>query len=186
MPNLSTIEGQAMLDRYLEGIEVVLLDNVSTLFQGGPENEAESWILAQDFLLRLRQRGLFALYVHHAGRNGLPRGHSKREDVLDTIIELRHPDDYSPTEGVRFEVHYKKARGAFGQNVSAFETNLTTDPETHLPKWVIRSVEDALYERVIELTLDGVSQADIARDIRRDKSRVCRMVKRAKTEGRIP
>ena len=48
----------------------------------------------QAWLLRLRRQGVAVLLVHHAGRSGNPRGTSKREDVLDTVIQLKHPEDY--------------------------------------------------------------------------------------------
>ena len=38
----------------------------------------------QQWLLRLRRRGVSVLVVHHAGKNGDQRGISKREDLLDT------------------------------------------------------------------------------------------------------
>jgi hypothetical protein len=41
---------------------------------------------------------------------GRQRGTSRREDALDTVIALRRPDDYSPEQGARFEVHFEKLR----------------------------------------------------------------------------
>ena len=54
------------------------------------------------------------LSVHHANKNGMQRGTSKREDVLDTVIVLKRPADYTPEHGARFEVHFEKSRGFFG------------------------------------------------------------------------
>jgi hypothetical protein len=64
----------------------------------------------QNWLLRLRRKGVAVLLVHHAGVNGRQRETSRREDALDTVIALRRPADYSPEEGARFEVHIEKAR----------------------------------------------------------------------------
>ena len=44
---------------------------------------------------------------------------SKREDILDTVLSLKRPDDYEPTEGARFEVHFEKCRGIYGEEASA-------------------------------------------------------------------
>jgi hypothetical protein len=60
----------------------------------GRENEAESWLPVQQWALSLRRRGISVLLDHHAGRNGEQRETSKREDVLDTMLTLRHPADY--------------------------------------------------------------------------------------------
>jgi putative DNA primase/helicase len=187
MPNLATPEGQAKLERYVENLKIdaVVLDNVSTLFVGGIENEAESWDLAQQFLLRLRQRGLMVAYMHHAGRSGNPRGTSKREDVLDTILDIRQPKDYSPTQGARFEVHYTKARGCYGVDVSPFEAWLHDDTLSGTWRWSVRSVEDATRERVLDLHREGMTVTEIAKEIGRDKSRVSRHLTHARKEGRI-
>lgn len=50
----------------------------------------------QNWLLRLRRRGVAVLLVHHADVNGRQRGTSRREDALDTVIALGRPADYSP------------------------------------------------------------------------------------------
>ncbi len=71
-----------------------------------------------------RRRGVSVLIVHHAGKGGEQRGTSRREDVLDTSISLRRPNDYVPTEGARFEVHFEKARGIHEDRAKPFEAKL--------------------------------------------------------------
>ena len=61
----------------------------------------------QNWLLKLRRQGIAVLLIHHAGTNGRQRRTSRREDALDTVIALRRPDDYSPEQGARFEVHFE-------------------------------------------------------------------------------
>ncbi len=183
MPNLSDPKGQEKLETHLDGIAVVILDNVSTLFHGGIENEAESWECAQEFLLRLRQRGIMAAYVHHAGRSGNPRGTSKREDILDTILELKHPKDYSPTQGARFELHYAKSRGAYGADVSPIEATLHQDPTGWT--WTVRSIEDATFEKVVSLISDGLSQKEIGQEVGKSKGYISKLASRARREGRV-
>ncbi len=41
----------------------------------------------------------------------MQRGTSRREDVLDTVIQLKRPKDYEPEDGGRFEVHFTKHCG---------------------------------------------------------------------------
>jgi hypothetical protein len=63
--------------------------------------------------------------VHHAGANGRQRGTSRREDALDTVIALRRPEDYSPEQGARFEVHFEKLRNRVeGDGALPFEAKL--------------------------------------------------------------
>lgn len=40
------------------------------------------------------RKGLSVLILEHAGRNGEARGTSKRQDVLDTVIQLKRGEDY--------------------------------------------------------------------------------------------
>src|SRR5262249_59995012 len=64
-------------------------DNVSTLTSGGKENEAESWLPIQQWVLSLRRRGISVLVIHHAGRNGEQRGRSEEHtSELQSLTNL--------------------------------------------------------------------------------------------------
>ncbi len=89
--NLATPEGQEGIERVLNGADLVILDNLSTLFPNGSESASDGWVPMQNWLLKLRRRGVAVLFVHHTGTNGRQRGTSRREDVLDTVIALRRP-----------------------------------------------------------------------------------------------
>ena len=122
--NFASAKVQAELEPLLEGVGLLVLDNLSSLTTVIRDNDAESWNPIQEWLLRLRRRGVSVLIVHHAGKGGQQRGTSHREDVLDTSISLRRPSDYLPTEGARFEVHFEKSRGIHGESVRPFEVKL--------------------------------------------------------------
>jgi putative DNA primase/helicase len=133
---------------------LLILDNLSSLTAVARDNEAESWSPIQEWLLKLRRRGIAVLIVHHAGKGGQQRGTSRREDVLDTCISLRRPADYSPAEGARFEVHYEKHRGFYGADAEPFEAKL----EVHDDKavWTTRKLEDLNRARVEGLVAAGL------------------------------
>ena len=42
MPDLSTVGGQMMLEPFLKGVDMVVLDNIATLCRTGKENESQS------------------------------------------------------------------------------------------------------------------------------------------------
>jgi putative DNA primase/helicase len=107
---LGTEEGQQSLEPLLEDIDLLILDNLSTLCTTGSESAGDAWVPMQNWLLKMRRRGVSALLVHRAGTNGRQRGTSRREDCLDTVIGLRRPDDYSSEHGARFEIHFEKLR----------------------------------------------------------------------------
>jgi hypothetical protein len=60
------------------------------------ENEGESWVPMATWALARRREGRSVVFVHHAGKSGQQRGSSRREDLLDTVICLKHPSDYMP------------------------------------------------------------------------------------------
>jgi len=183
IPDLATTEGQNILEDHVAGADVIILDNLSTLCRGGKENEGESWLPVQEWALGLRKRGKTVLFIHHTGKNGLQRGTSRREDVLDTVITLKRPNDYDSSQGARVEVHYEKARGVFGDDAEPFEAWLKT--ENGQSRWEMVDLKDADLERVIELAKDGIKQREIADELGTSKSRVNRLLKKAKEMGRL-
>ena len=98
-PDVAGDEGRAAVEAHLDGVDLVIVDNLSTLCRVTRENEGDSWVPVQEWILDLRRRGMSALLVHHAGKGGSQRGTSRREDVLDTVINLKRPEDYTPEEG---------------------------------------------------------------------------------------
>lgn len=185
--SLATAEGQAQVEACLDGIDLLILDNLSTLFRGsGPENDAESWEPAQDWLLRLRHQGLTVLLVHHEGKTGRQRGTSKREDVLSQVIQLRHPANYSPAEGCRFEVHFTKARGVYGEAATPFEAQFRTD-DRHRAAWSWCPLASDRKERILDLVRRGiVTQRALAAELGVSLSSVNRTIRELRTEGRWP
>lgn len=176
--NLSQTESQERLEAILGPTELLILDNRSTLTSGGRENEAESWDTMQSWQLRLRRRGVSVLLIEHEGRGGNPRGTSKREDVLDTLITLKHPEDYTIEDGARFEVHLGKARGVFGEAAKPFEAKLEVRNGEAL--WTVKDLQDVEADLVMKMTRDGESVRDIATAIGLSKSKVNRIQTRLK------
>jgi putative DNA primase/helicase len=180
--NLGSSVVQAELDPWLDGVELLILDNLSSLTAGLRENDSDAWSPIQEWLLRLRRRGISVLIVHHAGKRGEQRGTSRREDVLDTSLSLRRPSDYTPAQGARFEVHIEKARGLHGEDAKPFEAGL--DLRAGKTAWSIKDVEDATRLRVAALLAAGMSVREIAEEIGIAKSVVHRMKQKIEREAK--
>ena len=184
MPDLSSGEGQKALEPYLEDVDLIIVDNISTLCRSGAENKADDWGDVQAWALRQRAQGRSILFIHHAGKGGAQRGTSKREDVLDTVISLKHPMDYEPNEGAKFEIHFEKSRGIFGDDVDSMLAHLK--PSHDGPQcWSISTLEESTYDKVISLANEGLSQREITEELGINKSNVSRHFRRAKADGRI-
>ena len=176
--NLANASDQRLVEDGLGDAEVLFLDNRSTLVYGGRENDAESWDKMQQWFIRLRRAGKTVVLFDHASRGGSSRGTSKREDVLDTVIHLKRPDDYEEEEGARFEVHLEKARGVFGPEAQSFEAKLETKDGADF--WVVKSMEDLNEARVEEATKNGRTVREIAAELGIGKSTVSRIQARVR------
>jgi putative DNA primase/helicase len=159
--SLGTDEGQDLLDPLLKDVDLLILDNLSTLVTTGSENASDGWVAMQNWLLRLRRQGVAVLLIHHAGTNGRQRGTSRREDALDTVIALRRPDDYSPEQGARFEIHLEKARNRVDGNAAVpFEARIETANEGI--RWISADLMPPKLKQAAILFSDGHSVRRVA------------------------
>jgi AAA domain len=183
MPDLATVGGQDTIEDACQESELIIIDNLSCLCRTGKENEAESWLGIGEWAMRMRSAGKCVIFVHHAGKDGNQRGTSKREDILDTVIDLKRPSDYDPREGARFVVEFTKARHLVGNQGQSFEAKLDSIDGDQM--WTTRPIEESNYEQVIELHGLGLSVSDMAQELCINKSNVSRALKKAREEGRI-
>ena len=180
MPNLARTDSQREIASLIKDYEIIVVDNLACLARHGRENDSESWLPVQSWLLELRRMGKTVILVHHAGKGGAQRGTSSREDILDTVISLRKPSDYQPSEGARVEVHLDKSRGVFGEGANPFELTLRTDHEG--AHWLVRSIDDVDLDRVMSLKAEGLSIRDIAQETGLTKSKVHRLIRKGGAE----
>ena len=162
VPDLGTETGQRALDPLLDGIDLLIIDNISTLCWAGSDNSAASWTSMQEWILRLRRRGIAVLLVHHSGKSGEQRGTSRREDVLDTVIGLRRPEDYQPQQGARFEVHVEKSRAHFGDAGRPIEASLVSTPDGSGLTWLACDLKPSHLDQAAALFRDGVTVRAVA------------------------
>ncbi len=185
MPDLATREGQDVINGVIGDAEVIIVDNLSCLVRGGGrENEAESWLAVGEWASAMRVRGRSVVFIHHSGKNGAQRGTSKREDMLDCVICLKRPCDYTAIDGAVFELHYEKARNLFGADTDPFEAKLTAN-EKGLQAWTMRKVSATNFDKVVALAKEGLTQPEISMELGINRSNVSRAVRKAIEEGKI-
>ena len=184
LPDLSTVEGQAMIDDLIEpDTALIVIDNLSAWCRAGRENEAESWQPIATWILALRRRGLAVLMIHHAGKGGQQRGTSKREDLLDVVIGLSRPKDYDPRQGARFVLEFSKARNLTGDAAASLELELGGTEDRAV--WLCRTVEASTFDRVAALASEGLSPNEIATELDINKSTVSRHLRKARDMGLV-
>ena len=131
-----------------ENIKFVILDNLSSLTKID-ELDGNAWLIIQEWLMELRKQGIAVLLVHHSGKRGGQRGISKREDILDTVINLEVatankkkitkteeaeenysdiPDEYV-IYGGRCRLKFEKNRNLSSKDISNFNIDLVDTPD---------------------------------------------------------
>jgi hypothetical protein len=180
-PDLGYLEGQLALMKNWGDPELVVFDNLSSL-AGFRRGNPDCWNDLQRFLLIQRQYNRAMLLVHHANKKGLQRGTNRREDILDLVMALKRPTDYQPQDGARFEIHFEKARGLFGDAVEPIEARLETD-NVGVARWNWRPVDVGDLERVAALLKEGLNPNQVAKELGISKSRSYRLRKRAVAMG---
>jgi KaiC/GvpD/RAD55 family RecA-like ATPase len=114
---------QFFLERIAAGeLDLVVLDNFSTLGEVQDENAASSFNAIQQFLLQLKVQGVATILVHHAKKNSGEnrkggertgnnfRGSSKLAATFETIIELERIRPQAAYDGAAFRVRWDKVR----------------------------------------------------------------------------
>lgn len=183
--NLTEPIAQSALLEYcqLQKIELMILDNLSCLFSGIKENDADAWGKVLPWLLDLRRNRIAVIFIAHAGRNGFMRGTSRREDAAFWMIQLTEAKDACEIQnGARFVARFVKNRNATEADCPPLEWYF------HLPKgetrasvtWKTLSTAQIFRQWLED---DVTSASDIAEEMNISKGQVSKLAKRAIGEG---
>ena len=183
--NLTSIESQAALTAacLAHSIKVLFLDNISCLLTL-KENESDAWgERVLPWLLELRRHRIAVLFIHHAGRNGLMRGTSKREDAAFWSIKLSEAKGDHDRDGASFVATFDKNRNATNEECPSLFWHFEPKPDgSVIPTWTTLTPMQ-IFLGLIE---DGLkSCGDIAQEMTVSKGTVSKLAKRAVADGRI-
>ena len=184
MPDLSTMEGQAAIAPLLEGVRLIVVDNISTLCRTGTENESDSWDVVQMWALKQRSAGRSVLFVHHAGKTGAQRGTSKREDVLDTVIPCAALVTTPPVKARPLKCISRRHADSVATKPSRcfapWTKTSTAKPPGHGESWSLPPLD-----KVVSLANEGWHAYRDFRAIEINKSNVSRHLKKARAQGLV-
>ena len=184
--NIARLDHREALTRTLidQGYECLILDNLSSLASGVDENKGNEYEPIGQWLLELRRRKITVIIIHHAGRNGFMRGHSKREDACSWILELRDAK-VEGESGAKFISHFAKPSRNTGDPMPDLLWHFTSDQDgrTEIRCETAQTTE---YEQLIQHVIEGVErQVDIAELMGKTKGTICKWTNKALKEGRI-
>ena len=137
-------------------VDLLILDNFSTLGEVDDENDASCFNAIQDFLLRLKTTGVATVLVHHANKAGDSfRGSSKLGATFEAVIHLARPAGKQDSTGeATFRVEWIKDRtgGAKGK-VRPVLAKLTSIPATSFgePERAVWEHEAGALDRLEEI-----------------------------------
>jgi len=165
-------------------VRVLVLDNLSCLFSGVKENDADAWELVLPWLLDLRRRRIAVVIVAHAGRNGQMRGTSRREDHAFWVIKLeRLPSEEPDSRVLRFTSLFKKCRNCLEDDCPPLEWTIASDGDGPA-KVSTQSISGV--ELLVSWVRGGLESCkDIADEMTVSKGQVSKLAKRAEKQGLI-
>jgi len=115
--NIYDRENQAWLNKLFDELQeegwfpdLIILDNLSSVSGGVDENNNSDQELFIKWMIDTRFRKSSFLFVHHAGKDRKSRGATRREDPLDTCIQIKQ-GSRTVGHGPCFEVSFTKTRG---------------------------------------------------------------------------
>jgi len=127
--NIALREDQEAISAILADGDVLIIDNLSTSTSGIEENNGDHFDLLKGWFLELRNRRITVLVVHHAGRNGMMRGTSKREDIAHWILSLRD-DSADGDQETAFLTTFAKCRNCQAASAPALRWTIKTIDRT--------------------------------------------------------
>ena len=189
--NLTNREHQEKLLEFCldNEIEVLFLDNLSCLFRGVRENEADDWERIQPFLLECRRNKISVVLVAHAGRSGEAlRRISMREDITDWIIKVKQSEngaEQSKSNNIKQSssiISFEKNREGYLNEVNPQGFIFRTQDG----QMKIEFVKDRIEEDFFCLVESGVNKCgDIAKELGFSKGYISRLAKQFKEEGKL-
>lgn len=129
-PDLASSDDQIKLIQYChdEGVELLILDNLTTLANVADENASSAMKPLLDMLLKLKAAGIATVLVHHSnkGDNGY-RGSTALATTFNAIIKLKR----DKVEHGLFSLVFEKARNSHIEN-QALNLRLLNHPNGSL------------------------------------------------------
>ena len=162
--DLANPEGRQVLVDLSQDMDLVIIDNLTTVLRGADPDKAMDWTPIQDTLVELRKQGTAVILVHHTNKSGDQTGTKAKEAILNGMMKLERPHHYSSSEGAKFIIEWGKTRGLAGVDTAPINAHLVEDEDTKLPRWKYEVLDDLKIFEVMRFAQSGdyATQKEIA------------------------
>lgn len=101
-------------------IEVIVIDNLATLYHCPKPNDSESWRQYDKFIIECRRLGIALIIIDHCGKNfdNGAAGSYAKQNIVNHCIELEQLEEMEG-EGCRFLVNFSKSRSCYGSSIQS-------------------------------------------------------------------
>lgn len=184
-----------------ERIDLVILDNLSTLAAFEDENAASSFNGPVDFLQRLKSIGTACILVHHTNKGGEEfRGSSRIATTFETLALLKaaaappfiedgqEDDGESDSSASAFTLEWRKYRGRRDTSIQDKAIFiLSVDTQGKAARWHVMDTESGMMLAMLEMVRSKQcpTQRELAEALGTSPATLSRMKQKAIKEGRI-
>lgn len=162
--NISSWEGQDKLNEFAKDLDVLIIDNVlgCCLPLDRHDDDVRQWQRVTPWLFSLRDAGKAVILVHHSGKSGQAQlGTSLRENWLDTIVEIRPPENFVPINGTEFELHFNKTRDV--KRIDAQPLHVQYLEYDGVSNFVWSPLQSSKEQIVRSLKAEGLTRREVAK-----------------------
>lgn len=184
-----------------ERIDLVILDNLSTLAAFEDENATSSFNGPVDFLQRLKSIGTACILVHHTNKGGEEfRGSSRIATTFETLALLKaaaappfiedgqEDDGESDSSASAFTLEWRKYRGRRDTSIQDKAIFiLSVDTQGNAARWHVMDTESGMMLAMLEMVRSKQcpTQRELAEALGTSPATLSRMKQKAMKEGRI-
>lgn len=180
-PDLRQADDSERILNMFKGVDLLIVDNINSLFSGGNESATEFWIEIDKFIFAARRRNMAVCLVHHTTKTSTksPAGSSKNVRLVEATMVLEK-NGQSDSNGVHFNLSFTKNRELTSDTESK-GGGMTT--QEGISRWEVGPVVDVIGEpgwlpSARQLKANGSSYRDIGSQLGVPKSSIERALKR--------
>lgn len=170
VPDLSTAEGQRLVDIHLEEIRkrtgyhervaFMVIDNLGVLTLNSDSHT--SWGRFFAWLKELKDKGTSSMIIHHTNKKGDQRGTEVKMAAVDNAFFIEGNNSNEDTS-LFMTIHVKKGRHIYGSAKKSISVEFTPSENNSNWRFIDTGMtEKGLQERIKEWTISGWSNAQMA------------------------